>query len=120
MSFLLSNEREENYSAVLEWLIHRLPPDQVGQIFGLGDSGTDQSALWKTVREYQVRYGDEIGRLDLVLRRNRRCYLVIEVKTRPYMLRSSFGTLFECLVGSPEFCRSYKISDPADGGSGHR
>jgi hypothetical protein len=85
MSFLLSREREESYSAVLEWLIHRVPANDVAKVFGLGDSGTDQSTAWETVREYPVRRGDETGRLDLVLRCNRRCYLVIEVKTKPYI-----------------------------------
>jgi Holliday junction resolvase-like predicted endonuclease len=85
MSFVLANAREESYSAVLEWLVHRLPAREVTQVFGLGDTGTDQSKDWETVREYQVRDGDEIGRLDLVLRRNRQCLVVIEVKTKPYI-----------------------------------
>jgi hypothetical protein len=36
------------------------------------------------------------------------------------LLRDGFRTLFECLVGSPEFCRSYNISGPVDMGSSHR
>ena len=36
------------------------------------------------------------------------------------LLRDAFRTLFECLVGSPEFCRSYNISGPVDMGSSHR
>jgi len=36
------------------------------------------------------------------------------------LLRDGFRTLFECLVGSPEFCRSYNISGPVDMGGSHR
>jgi hypothetical protein len=36
------------------------------------------------------------------------------------LLHDGFRTLFECLVGSPEFCRSYNISGPVDMGSSHR
>ena len=35
-------------------------------------------------------------------------------------LRDGFRALFGCLVGSPEFCKSYNVSGPADMGSGHR
>ena len=111
MSFLLAHEREESYSAVLEWLIHRLPASDVGQIFGLDDSGTDQSAAWQTVREYQIRYGDEIGRLDLILRRNRRCYLIIEVKTRPYIEEDLRKHKRYCAAirEAPDMCKAEKV-----------
>jgi hypothetical protein len=36
------------------------------------------------------------------------------------LLRESFRTLLECLVGSPEFRSSNNISGPEDTGSGHR
>ena len=36
------------------------------------------------------------------------------------LLRDGFRTLFECLVGSPEFCKSYNISGPVDMDSSHR
>lgn len=35
-------------------------------------------------------------------------------------LRDGFRALFGCLVGSPEFCKSYNVSGPVDTGSGHR
>ena len=84
MPFILAEDREESYSAVLEWLIHRLPAHEVIQVFGLDDIGTDQSQPWDITREHQIRHGDQIGRLDLVLRRNGKCRVVIEVKTKPY------------------------------------
>jgi hypothetical protein len=84
MSFILSTEREENYSAVLEWLIRRLPADEVLQVFGLDECGTDQSQPWEITREYQVSHLGQIGRLDLLLRRNGKCRVVVEVKTKPY------------------------------------
>jgi hypothetical protein len=110
MSFLLADEREESYSAVLEWLIHRLPAHEVAQVFGLDDSGADQSP-WETVREYQVRHGDEIGRLDLVLRRNRRCYIVIEVKTKPYIEEDLRKHKRYCAAirDAPDMCDAEKV-----------
>jgi len=85
MPFVLAEDREESYSAVLEWLIHRLPAHEVAQVFDLGDSGADQSQPWETKREYQVSHGGQNGRLDLVLRRNGKCQVVIEVKTKAYV-----------------------------------
>jgi hypothetical protein len=110
MSFLLANEREESYSAVLEWLIHRLPAHEVAQVFGLDDSGADQSP-WETVRECQVRHGDEVGRLDLVLRRNRRCYIVIEVKTKPYIEEDLRKHKRYCAAirEAPDMCDAEKV-----------
>jgi hypothetical protein len=34
------------------------------------------------------------------------------------LLRDGFRMLFECLFGSPEFCKSYNVSGPVDTGSG--
>jgi Holliday junction resolvase-like predicted endonuclease len=84
MPLILTDAREEIYSAVLEWLIHRLPGNEVLQVFGLDDAGIDRSQPWVTDREYQIRHADQIGRLDLVLRRNEKCLVAIEVKTKPY------------------------------------
>ena len=111
MSFLLANEREESYSAVLEWLIHRLPAHEVGQVFGLGGSSIDQPAAWETVREYQIRHGNDTGRLDLVLRRNERCYLVIEVKTKPYMEEDLWKNKLYCAAirEAPDMCEAEKV-----------
>jgi hypothetical protein len=111
MSFLLAHEREESYSAVLEWLIHRLPASEVGQIFGLDDSGTDQSAAWHTVREFEIRDGDEAGRLDLILTRNKRCYLVIEAKTKPYIEEDLRKHKLYCsaIRKAPDMCEAEKV-----------
>jgi hypothetical protein len=111
MPFILAEDREERYSSALEWLILRLPAHEVIQVFGLDDSGTDQSQPWEIEREYQVRHGDQIGRLDLVLRRNGKCRVVIEVKTKPYVEDDLSKHELYCAAihEAPDLCESEKV-----------
>ena len=111
MPLILANEREESYSAVLEWLIRRLPAHEVSQVFGLDDSSTDQSQPWETARECQVRHGDQIGRLDLVLRRNGRCRVVFEVKTKPHAEEDlrKHELYCEAIRAAPDMCECEKV-----------
>jgi hypothetical protein len=110
MLFILANDREESYSAVLEWLIHRLPARDVLRVFGLDDIGIDQSP-WVTTREYQIRHGGQAGRLDLILRRNGRCRVVIEVKTKPYTEEDLLKHELYCAAihAAPDMHESEKI-----------
>ena len=111
MPFILANDREESYSAVLEWLIHRLPGQEVVQVFGLDDSGADPSQPWVTTREFQIHHGGQIGRLDLVLRRNGKCRVVIEVKTKPYIEEDLKKHELYCaaILAAPDMCESDKV-----------
>ena len=84
MPFLFQSEREETYSAALEWLIRRLPPGAVGPIFGLCNAGPDVESDWEVRREVPIEHAGERGRLDLGLWCKGRCYAVIEVKTKSY------------------------------------
>ena len=111
MPFVLANDREETYSAVLEWLIRRLPEHEVAEVFGLDDGNPDRSQPWTTAREYPIRYGNQLGRLDLVLGRNGKFHAVIEIKTRPYTQEDLLKHALYCaaIAEMPDMCGSQKI-----------
>jgi hypothetical protein len=81
-AILEADDREEKYTAVLEWLVRRLPAERVLRLFGVQDNRCLEGE-WLTEREHPVRHNGQAGRLDLVLR-NGKSAVVVEVKTRSY------------------------------------
>ncbi len=82
LTAVLALQREEIYTAALEWLLRRLPSRTVAAVLGL-KARCDQNA-WEIDCERTVRVGDQRGRLDMVIACEGEARAIVEVKTREY------------------------------------
>lgn len=81
LTAVLAVQREEIYTAALEWVLRRLPDCDVGAVLGLKPA---THSGWRIDRERTVRVGNRCGRLDMVITCEEEVRVVLEVKTRDY------------------------------------